>query len=286
MADVINTASTISAVVNNVWEIALLTARENSVMAGLVKNFGGLAGMNGRAWATYTSNTMGTISESTDAASASVAFTPSVAGTLTPSIYSKTYIMTDARIASDPFQVSADAGRDLGQLAAVAIDKALVTPFATAANFTAGTLAGTVAITWAGVLKQAANLKAVFAPPPYRCVLNPVQWYDLSQGTPPPLYLSQDLMSRWGGFYQASWAGIDFFTDGNITHSPGAGGGTAYGGLFSEEAIALDIRRALRIEVQRDASLGGGAYELNATIIFATGVYRPTFGVSIAGASY
>lgn len=287
MADVINTASTISTILNNIWEVALLTAREKSVMAGLVQNYGGYPDMmNGRAWATYTSNTMGTLAETGDAAATSAAFTPSAAGTLTPYIYAKTYILTDTRLASSPFAAAADAGRDLGELAAVAVDTKLVSLFATASNFTAGTLAGTVAITWAGILKQSANLKANYAPGPYACVLHPAQWYDLSVGTPPTLFQSQELMNRFGGFYQASWGGIDFFVDGNITHNAGAAGGTAYGGLFSPQAIALDMRRPLRIEAQRDASLGGGAIELNASIIFAYGAFRPTFGVSIAGASY
>jgi hypothetical protein len=288
MAAIINTAATMSTLINNIWEVALLTAREESVMLPLVKQFGPGGGLAGRAWATYTSNTMGTIAETTDTAATGTAFTPTAAGTLTPSIYQTTYILTDMLLASDPFQVAADAGRDLGQLAAVAVDAALVGLFATAANFTAGTLAGTAAITWAGIEKQMANIKKQKAPGPFKCVLAPAQWYDLTSSTAVPnLLRSQELMSQIGSrFYEASWAGVDFYTDANITHNSGAGGGTCYGGLFSQEAIAFDLRRAFRIAPQRDESLGGGAIELNASIVFASGVYRPTFGASIAGAPF
>lgn len=282
---VINTSGSISSYLNNIYEIALLTAREQSVMAPLVANFSG-TGMNQRVWSAYTGGTFGTVTEATDTASSSQAFTPNAAGSVTPVLYAATYTLSDLRLASDPFSVAADAGRDLGQLAAVGVDSALVTLFATASSFTAGTLAGTIAITWAGLLKQASNLRAKFAPGPYKCVLAPRQWYDLSAGTPPTLFQSQKLMEELGGaFYQASWANIDFYVDANITQSLGAGGGTAYGALFSREAALLDIRRAFRIEAQRDASIGGGVTELNASMVFNVAVYRPTFGVSIAGCS-
>ena len=98
-------------------------------------------------------------------------------------------------------------------------------------------------------MKSAALLRAKFAPQPYQCVLTPAQWYDLSVATPPTLVQSQELMSQLGGaFYQASWAGINFWVDANF---PGTAG-TCFGGIFSMDAIGLDIRRGLRIEAQRD----------------------------------
>lgn len=280
----VNTSGSISALLNNIWEIALLTARENSVMQPLVRNFGGIGNgaMNGRAWATYSGGTFGTVGEGTDVASSAQAFTPSAAGTFTPSLYAATYILSDLRIASDPFAVAADAGRDLGQLAAVGVDTDLVGLFT---SLTAGTVGATVtAMTWANIQKAAAYIRANKAPAPYRCVLHPAQWYDLTAATSvPALTQSQSLMDQLGGaFYMASWAGIDFYVDANITDTSG----TVSGGLFSPDAIAIDIRRAFRIEAQRDASMGGGAIELNASMVYAKGVFRPTFGVLVRGASY
>jgi hypothetical protein len=278
---VINTSGSISALLNNIWEIALLTAREQSVMPALVHVFNG-KGMNGRAWATYSGGTFGTITEATDTASSSQAFTPSPAGTFTPQIFGANYTLSDMRIDSDPFNAQSDAGTDLGQLAAVGVDTNLCGLFST---LTGGTVGATVtALTWAAIQKASAYIRANKGPGPYSCVLHPAQWYDLTAATSvPALTQSQKLMEQIGGaFYAASWAGIDFYVDANITDS----GGTVSGGMFSQDAIGLDIRRAFRIETQRDASIGGGAWELNASMVYAYGLYRPTWGVLVKGASY
>jgi hypothetical protein len=285
---VYNTSGSISALLNNIYEIALLTAREQSVMSSLVRTFGGISNgqMNGRVWATYSGGTFGTVSEASDVASSSQAFTPSAAGTFTPALYAATYILTDLRIASDPFGVARDAGVDLGQLAAVGVDTDLVGLFTSLTGGTVG--ATTTALTWAAIQKAAAYVRANKASGPYFCVLHPAQWYDLTAATSvPALTQSQDLMSLLGKelagqFYMASWSGIHFFTDANITDS----GGTVSGGLFSRDAIGLDVRRPFLIEPQRDASVGGGATELNASMVYAKGVYRPTWGVLVKGASY
>lgn len=56
-----------------------------------------------------------------------------------------------------------------------------------------------------------------------------------------------------------------------------AGKNYARAGFFTRDALAFDLRRALRIEPDRDASLR--STELNATMIFAHGVWRPSRGV-------
>lgn len=53
----------------------------------------------------------------------------------------------------------------------------------------------------------------------------------------------------------------------------------AKAGVFTRDALALDVRRGLRIEPERDASLR--STELNATMIYAKGVWRPTHGIII-----
>ena len=51
----------------------------------------------------------------------------------------------------------------------------------------------------------------------------------------------------------------------------------ARAGFFTRDALAFDLRRAMRVEPDRDASLR--STELNATMIFAHGVWRPTRGI-------
>lgn len=51
----------------------------------------------------------------------------------------------------------------------------------------------------------------------------------------------------------------------------------AKGALFSRDAIAIDLRRPVRIEPERDASMRWT--ELNTTLVYATGSWRPERGV-------
>jgi hypothetical protein len=278
----VNTSGSISTYLSNIYEAALLTAREQSIMSKLITVFGDAQGMNGRAFSTYSGGTFGTIGEATDLTAQG--FTPSTSGTLTPAIYAAAYQLSDMRVASDPFRVTADAGRDLGELYAVGVDTSLCGT-AIFANLTAGTVGATVtALAWGtSILKAQALLRAQKAAGPYEVVLHPNQWYDLAASTSVPTLLqAQNLMDEFGQFYQASWAGLNFYVDANITNTSG----TTNGGMFNRQAIALDIRRGFRIEPQRDASVGGGVTELNASAVYAYGLYRAAFGVLIKGASF
>jgi hypothetical protein len=57
------------------------------------------------------------------------------------------------------------------------------------------------------------------------------------------------------------------------------GSNYATGAIYERSALAYDLRRALRIEPQRDASKR--ATELNASIIYAAATWRPTRGVQL-----
>lgn len=275
----VNTSGSISTYLSNMFEAALLAARENSIMPRLVTVFNDAQGMHGRAFSTYSGGTFGTVGEATDVTAQG--FTPSTDGTLTPYVYSASYHLSDMRIASDPFSVVRDAATDLGQLYGVGVDTDLVGLFD---NLTTGTVGATVtALAWGTcILKASAKIRAAKAPGPYSVVLHPAQWYDLSAGTPPTLFQSDELKREFGQFYQASYAGLDFYVDANITNTSG----TVVGGMFNRQAIALDIRRGFRIEMERHPSIGGGGNEYVASAVYATGTYRPTFGVALSGASY
>jgi hypothetical protein len=56
--------------------------------------------------------------------------------------------------------------------------------------------------------------------------------------------------------------------------------------MFARSAIALDMRQPFTINPQWNASYSGnGAWELNASIEYAYGVYRPKFGCEMIGTS-
>lgn len=272
------TYTSISALVGNIYEAALMTAREGDLMSNLVTTFSS-NNSSPRIWSSYSGGTFATVTEATDMTAQ--AFNPAVAGTLTPAVYGQQMFITDLRIDTDPIGVQADAARYLGGLAGEHIDTNLVSLFSSFTGGTVGTAGGT--LTWANVLRAQAYLRTNKVTGRYACVLHPVQWYYLTSaasGVPTLLQNGAIADSIMGGFYQASFSNLDFFADANITS-----GTAAVAGMFGIEAAALDLRRALRIEPQRDASRGGGGYELNATMQYGYGVYRPTFGVQCIGTS-
>lgn len=268
----INTFSDISTYVNNILEASLLIARENAVMPALVQNFSAV-GENPRKVYQYGTVTINDIGESDDLQSQ--AFTPSLLSTLTPAEAGAQYFLTDRRIASDWSAVRADASQDLGQAMGEKIDKDLLGLFG---SLTAGTVGAAGSnMGWATFFAGISILRAKLAPMPYTCVLQPYQWHCMGTAIAPGVTVTnspalQDEFTRQ--FFVGNVSGVDIFLDGNI-----AEGTSVFGAIFSRQAMALDTRRAPRIEYERDASRRG--FELNASMVYAKGTWRPLFGVAI-----
>lgn len=266
--------------VASIYQTVFLAARQQTIMQPLVTNFGDTQSSVPRIWSTYSGGTVATVTEATDMTAQTFNYSP--AGTLTPAQYGTQYFLTDQRIASDIVSAQRDAGLDLGQLLGVHVDTSLsgTAIFGALTAGTVGTAGGT--LTWANIMRASAYLKAAKAPFPYYVVLRPEQWYYLASGTGlPTLMQSANFMNSLAAqFYVGGWGGMEFFVDANIPS-----GTACIGAMFNSMAIALDVRRAFRLELQRDASRGGGGVELNATMIYAYGVYRPTFGAQLIGTS-
>lgn len=268
--------SDISALVGNIYETALLTARENDVMSSLVTVFSS-TGSAPRIWSNYSGGTFATVTEATDMTAQT--FNPSVGGTLTPTLYGQQFFITDLRREGDTQNVVRDAGTYLGGLAGEHIDTNLVGLFSSLTGGTVGAANGT--LTWQNIFRGQAYLRSNKVKGRYAVVLHPVQWYYLtsaSSGVPTLMQNTAIAENVVGGFYQASFSNLDFFTDANLT-----AGTATVGGIFGREALALDMRRPFGIEQQRDASRGGGGNELNATMQYAYGAYRKTFGAQLIG---
>jgi hypothetical protein len=267
-----NTYNDISSFVNTIWEDAFLVARDNNVVAGLVTGFTG-QGMAVRKNATYGSVTVNSLVETDDLVSQ--AHTPSVSQTLTPAEFGAQIFINDQRLDSDIFGARSNAAIELGQAFGQAVDIALLGDFSSLTAGTVGTAGSN--LTWANFFAAQSILRMNFAPAPYACVLSPYQWHCLGTAIAPGVTVTnapalQDaLMDRW---FVGNVSGVDIYVDGNI-----AAGTSVGGGMFARPAIALDWRRAPTLEPQRDASRRG--WELNYTMIYAHGVWRPTFGVYI-----
>ena len=270
--------SDITDLIGNIYQGALLAARENDVMSNLVTVFNDPGNSQPRIWAEYSGGTFATITEATDMSSQT--FTPSVAGTFTPAIYGSQYFLTDFRITGDTVNVTRDAAAYIGGEAGDHIDKNLAGLFSSLTGGTAGSAGGT--ITWDNIFDAQSRLRTRKVKGRYAVVLHPRQWYHLTAATSVPKLMENTNIAETivGGFYQASFSNLDFYTDANITS-----GTAAVGGMFGREAIALDMRRPLRIEQQRDGSRGGGGWEANATMQYAYGVYRVTYGAQLIGTS-
>ena len=271
-----NTEADIATFVNTVWADALVIARENNIMQSLVYGMGDLQGLAVRKNTKYGTATFQTIAETDDLTSQS--FTPSTDQTLTPYEYGAQFFITDSRLETDIYNVRADAALELGRSYGQKVDSLLVGLFP---SFTGGTAGGTTTnMTWATFFAGISKLRRALAPQPWTCVLSPEQYQCLGTAVAPGVtqtnspYIQDEFARR---YWVNNVAGVDMFVDANITAAA-----TVAGGMFSSNALALDMRRPFRLEPERDASRRG--LELNVSSIFAYGVWRPQYGVVLVTA--
>jgi hypothetical protein len=271
----LNPSSDISAFINTVYEAALLVARDNNVMTGLVRTFNDRTGVATRKNSQYGGASVNSITETDDLVGQ--AFTPANVATLTPAEVGAQYVMTDTRIESDPFSVRIDAATDLGQAMATKIETDLIGSFSSLTGGTVGT-AGSV-LTWGYFMAMEAQLKAQKAPYPYFFVCHPYQWFQLAKAASVASSVATNIAPSLAeevnqAFFVRQMGGVSIFVSSNFTID---GSGDTTTAMFSRDALALDMRRAPRIEPDRDPSRR--AWELNLSAVYAKGVWRPTFGI-------
>ncbi len=271
---VLNPSDDISPYVQTIFEDAWFIAREEGFMARLATNFTDDDEVKARSSSQYSSVTIAQLNETDDLQSQ--AFTPSVVATLTPAEYGAQFFLPDRRLSADPFALRADAARELGLGMGESVNTNLLSLLS---SFTGGIVgAAGATITWGHFFAMLSQLKATKAPPPYFCVMHIYQWHQLAKATsvaastqPTASWLTDEVMRRW---FVGSVAGVDILTTADISVDTND---DAYCGMFSPIAMAIDQRRAPRLEVERDASRRG--YELNYTAVYAYGVWRPAMGI-------
>lgn len=272
--------SGISALIANVYDNAMHAAFEGNVISPHINVWQDSTSPAPRIFGSYSGGTFLAVAEDGD--NAAQAFNASSEGTLTPAVYAQMIELTNRRLAAEPGRAQREAGIHLGNTLASSVDTQLAGLFSSLTGGTVGTAGGT--LTWANVFLAQAKMRTNKLAGPYTCVLHPVQWYYLtsaSSGVPTLMQSEAIKDSVVGTFYQASFGGIDFFVDANI-----ASGTAAVGGMFVKDAMVLDIRQPLKIEPQYQAKISGnGGWELNASMMYAYGVYRPTYGVQLKGTS-
>jgi hypothetical protein len=241
-------------------------------------------GANPRVGYKYSQGTAGTIAEADDLTSQS--FVPAADQTLTVQEIGLQFFISDKRANSSgyvPEDVLNDAATELGLAAGDRIQRDLLNDMA---SLTGGTIAGSAAnISWAilaGAIAQARQANKASGVP-LTAVLHGYAWAQLAKAASVAagaVINSQnfsDEMTAKG--FVAEFMGVPLVQVYPGTEVVNGTGATAWmsQGVFPQQAIALDWRRPIRIEAQRDASRRG--VELNMTALYAHGVWRPNLGI-------
>jgi len=278
----INAFSVVSAIAPDIQGDAIFVVREASLMQRLATVFSDMSGLNPRKGYTYNQSSAKDIAEVDDLTSS--AFTPSLDGTLTPSEIGEQFFVTDSRVESElPENWRTDAGQELGL---AALDKIETDLLGEMASLTGGTIgaAGTV-ITWGYVaagIAQARNANKNAAKP-IAYVLHGYQWAVLAKSASiagasvaqAPGFTDKVTASGGSGVLVATFMGVPMYQ----VYAAVDAADDFTGGIFPREAIAIDWRRMIRVEAERDASRRGT--ELNMSGVYAHGVWRPTRGVKM-----
>ena len=265
----------ISGYVQTIYEDALTVARDNMIMPSLTLGFADRQNDAPRTNSLYGTVTFTQVDDTDDLTSQS--FNPSTYQTVTVAEQGAQVFITDRRIENDPFGQQADATQELGTSLAAKIEGDLVSKFS---SLTGGTIgASGSAATWGQFYAALAIARATNAGGQWAFVCHPYYWYALGTAAAVAGGVSQtnapqfqdDVMRR---FWVGNVAGIDIYTSTFI-----GTGAASVQGLFHRNAIALDVRRAPRLEVERDASRRG--FELNMTAKYGSGIWRPEWGVQV-----
>jgi len=264
----------ISTYLPKIYEDALFVAREMNLMSNLVWNYSA-SGFMAREVPVRPEITAETIADGVDYSNPTT-WNKSSGATLTPGEIIAQAMLTDQHMESDFEDAVRTCAVELGGAVATKVDVDLLGDFA---SLTAevGPGAGNAlnySYLAAGYVLVSTAAKS---PSPIYTVLHPYQWHDIwvELGRPAATYdyLGDVANEAMRNYAVGKWVGMAWFTSANITIDASD---DAVGAVFHREALALDTRRAPRLEPERDASLR--ATEMNMTAGYAHGVRRSTYG--------
>ena len=282
MTSGLNMWSDISTISNSVLVDAVFAVRESTVFLPHVKQFNDMAGGNLRVNHGYPKTTAGTVGESTDLTS--TVWTGTAMQTLTPKEIGQQFFVTDLRRDSDsPENIMNDAARELGLAAAAKIDLDIFELFSSLTGGSAGGTGTSGTPTWGFLAAAIAQARAAnkSSNVPLVCMVHGYVWSVLAKSASiagatvatAPGYI--DEITRSG--YVATFMGVplyQFYLNDDVA---GQASTAIKGAVFPREALAVDWRRTIRVEGQRDASLRGT--EFNMSAVYAAGIWRPELGV-------
>jgi hypothetical protein len=264
--------------VSQVYADAFTVFRANNVMGNLVTTFNDRTGDEARASSTYNQITAGTVAE-TDDITSELEFNKTNVATLTVKELGYISFLTDRRIETDQQNAQADLSLELGNAAADKVESDLLANFSSFTGGTIGTGGTGDPMTWGKLFAARTALKSTKVAGPYIAVLHENAWHQLAKAASvatstrsnAPDSLLEAVKSQW---YVGTYGDISIFTTANI-----AAGTAVTQAVFTPQAAAIDWRRGVRLETQRDASRRGTEFVISAK--YATGVWRPKAGCKL-----
>lgn len=264
--------------VSQVYADAFTVFRANNVMGNLVTTFNDRTGDEARASSTYNQITAGTVAETSDLTS-ELEFTKTNVATLSVKELGYISFLTDRRLETDQQNAQADLAVELGNAAADKVESDLLGTFSSLTGGTVGTGGTADPMTWGKLQAARTVLKSNKVAGPFIAVIHENAWHQLAKAasvasssrTNAPDSLLEAVKSNW---YVGTYGDISIFTTANI-----AAGTAVTQAVFSPQAIAIDWRRGVRLETQRDASRRGTEFVISAK--YASGVWRPSAGCQL-----
>ena len=260
-----------------IYEDSVLVARDAGLMPSLVSGYSAQGRMT-RTFSTRPEVSYEAVADAMDYSNPTT-FGKTAGATLTPAELIAQFILTDANIESDPDGARNQAAQELGLAAAAKVDYDLVGVFS---SFTTDTGTANSSFSTTIMADAISNLRDLSAPSnALNAVLHPFHWHDvfLETGVPAATYANKDAMTTRAlqDYWMANYLGVNVYTSAQIATDTAD---DAISAVFAPQAIAFDVRRAYRLEPERDASLR--AWELNATMVYAVGLgERSTWGIKM-----
>lgn len=274
-----STSTTLNDLYANIVQAALFTLSEQTVIRPLVRNYNmvGTPGLVAQV-PKYGTIAASDLTEGTDI-TVPTTFSTDVA-TITAAEKGVLVTLTDIAQEGAAEDVAAAIGRQIGEGMAVKVDTDLAGLFSGFSN-TVGS--GAAEITVEDIFKAAAILRANNAPGSYVGVLHPYQAFQIKKqltnaGTTMSHNLSDvgNIALRDG--FVGRIAGVDLFES---TVVSGDSAGAYVGAIMSSDAMAYMVKRDMRIEEQRDASLR--ATEYVGSMAYGVSELFDAYGVGIIG---
>ncbi len=279
MANETKSTSVASTLIPRIIEDATFVAEQAIYMPMLVTAYGDRTGLEPRREGIYPQATASEVAEGAEVGTY-VEITESANMVLTPKIAQIEVFITDEAVEGNKGNLREDNARILGLGITRKVDADQVGVFT---SLTASKGNGGSALTITNVAAAIAVLRDNNTPNPMNVVLHPYQWHNIWTllGAPAAnqTFLGDVANQAMRDYYSGRFLNVDWYTNSNIATVGTASGGTVTGAVFHKEAMALDIRKRLTFETERDAKKRSDIVVAN--IKYAVGIRKAVHGVKL-----